>query len=395
MRYYSATIIALLLASACDSSDTTIDDIKQFPPDTIRYLMEDAPSNDPRKVEVTVTFGSDQSRESYMLSDAYIDGVGMDGTVFIRDLREKEIHRFSVKGEYLGKFGGQGSGPGEFNSLWPLMVIEDRVFTWDPRLQRLSIFSLQGNYQKSIQSPQYLSSQSFPLHNSSSNEYVIADHRLIGGSVRSATPTKSHFRIMKLDSTLNIIHTFFDTTVTREPVNIGPSLVFSKFAFDYVGPVIAVSSGLPIAWSYDDGYSINLLDPETGARRLIHIVDHRAPLIDEEWKSREMQNWVRLGYEEEARRKIVFNRFHRHISTMSWDDLGRLWVLDWPDDFEPEFYSYNVFSANGEWLSQQQIPVSAMLITSKGIYGVPLGKFLGSNLDYEEAPIFHFYSFKH
>lgn len=66
--------------------------------------------------------------------------VGPDGSILILDPTQKALLRFSPRGEYQGRLGRSGAGPGEFN--WPVRMgmLKDQLWVLDAQLMRISVF---------------------------------------------------------------------------------------------------------------------------------------------------------------------------------------------------------------------------------------------------------------
>ena len=72
--------------------------------------------------------------------------VGDDGSIFISDLVNKRIQKFSSSGEYLTEWGQAGKHPGGFHFPAGLGVSHDSVFVADSDLNRIQQFSLDGEF---------------------------------------------------------------------------------------------------------------------------------------------------------------------------------------------------------------------------------------------------------
>ena len=69
------------------------------------------------------------------------------GEVWVTDVGERAVFRWSAMGEELSRVGGVGEGPGEY--LRPGLLIEmdgDSVGLWDRQLQRISFFGPDGKF---------------------------------------------------------------------------------------------------------------------------------------------------------------------------------------------------------------------------------------------------------
>lgn len=77
--------------------------------------------------------------------------VGSDGSIWIVDLYLKTIRVFNKDGSYRTAVGREGQGPGEFKQLMAIGPYLDGIATWDPGQARVSVFSLDGEFQRSYQ----------------------------------------------------------------------------------------------------------------------------------------------------------------------------------------------------------------------------------------------------
>ena len=72
--------------------------------------------------------------------------LGPDGTVFVADAANREIRVFGLDGTHLRTFGRRGEGPGEFQSIYSIAWVGDRLLTFDPPLGRIGEFSAEGEW---------------------------------------------------------------------------------------------------------------------------------------------------------------------------------------------------------------------------------------------------------
>ena len=68
-----------------------------------------------------------------------------DGRYAVADGRELRITVYDPTGRLLSVFGREGSGPGEFRSIYGIWSIGDTLSVWDERLQRITRFSPAGD----------------------------------------------------------------------------------------------------------------------------------------------------------------------------------------------------------------------------------------------------------
>jgi hypothetical protein len=74
-----------------------------------------------------------------------------DGSLLVEDHQADEVHLFDAHGDLERLVGGAGSGPGEFQNLTELTVTPgDTVFTFDRRLNRVSVFGPEGGLLRTV-----------------------------------------------------------------------------------------------------------------------------------------------------------------------------------------------------------------------------------------------------
>lgn len=100
------------------------------------------------------------SEETYLEAPRCVTASG--DTVFVAESGTDEVRLFSLGGEYLGRIGRRGHGPGEFSSLRSLVVDSraSRLITIDNRL--VSIFTTDGRFLDSFLNPGALSLDVLP-----------------------------------------------------------------------------------------------------------------------------------------------------------------------------------------------------------------------------------------
>lgn len=94
---------------------------------------------------------NDDAMPKDMFFESAIDSVSdKDGYVYILDYRANNIKKFDASGKYAATIGRKGQGPGEFNMPFGMTVANDRLIIWDMGNIRLSTFSLEGEFIKSV-----------------------------------------------------------------------------------------------------------------------------------------------------------------------------------------------------------------------------------------------------
>ncbi len=72
--------------------------------------------------------------------------VGDDGSIYVSDLGNKRVQKFSSNGEYISEWGNSGKQPGEFHYPSGIAVSGESVFVADRELNRIQKFSTDGEF---------------------------------------------------------------------------------------------------------------------------------------------------------------------------------------------------------------------------------------------------------
>jgi hypothetical protein len=103
-----------------------------------------------------LTIGESQADTNDMFSQVVGATRLPDGGVLVGDVGAYALRLFAANGQFVRRFGRKGDGPGEIGYLKSLLRCGDSVVTVDISANRISMFSLGGNYVRSFRftSPQ-------------------------------------------------------------------------------------------------------------------------------------------------------------------------------------------------------------------------------------------------
>jgi len=376
--YVLSSILLFPVLSGCGSSKPA--SLEERVLDGVRmktYTANWTVPSDPFRVVKSTTFGTDQGENTYFFSSAYPVGVAEDGTVIIRDGRTRMIHRFSPEGKHLGAFGGEGHGPGEFDRVTHAVTMPEEVLVWDSNLSRVSRFDITGNLTSVISpgSAEYFPgrlSRIIPIHPDPQARLIaFSAYGINDAPTPPAATYESHFHAYLLDHDLKVVSTLMDTFRTFETAALG-----SGNSHNYLGPPVygrvavlhAAAPDLPFVWTWNKDYTIEFMDLDNGERWSATILKPVEP-VTSDLRELEYARWTDSGLEEQARRYIVFADHLPLIGYLLWDSAGRLWVNnDETTIEEPDSYTYEVFSTDGDWLFHQTLPERAFMFTANGFF---------------------------
>jgi hypothetical protein len=197
----------------------------------------------------------------YALTDVRFMEVGPDGTMYTLHPSERVIRIFDASGTLLSVLGGQGDGPGEFQSPGAMGMFADTLWVLDFRGYRFSFFSLAGTYLSSLTVP-YASIQ---------DPYTIQPPRAYGilfdGTVYGEPPA---FSSMVADGTLTH-RLIMPMTRDGQVTDTLPPIAFGRNQWAISEP--DGSGGFYRAQPFPDGPMSSLASDE----RALFIVDRGAP----------------------------------------------------------------------------------------------------------------------
>lgn len=135
---------ALLSTGSCEPKDTGEAAAESGGSDSLGWSA--TLSADPT-LEIGVGLGDAE----YQLTDVVSTWRAADGRILVADRGTQEIRAFGTDGAFQYAFGGEGEGPGEFRLLGDASPYRgDSIAVWDPRLLRISIFGLDGEFGRSV-----------------------------------------------------------------------------------------------------------------------------------------------------------------------------------------------------------------------------------------------------
>jgi hypothetical protein len=95
--------------------------------------------------------GVASGKEEYMLQEIGALEVDDTGRMYISDWKESHVKIFDQNGAYLKTLGRKGQGPGEFERINRLQIVNhNNLVIFDGNVKRLSVFSLEGEFEKAI-----------------------------------------------------------------------------------------------------------------------------------------------------------------------------------------------------------------------------------------------------
>jgi hypothetical protein len=142
------------------------------------------------------------------------------GAIVVADEGSFQLNIFDSSGGRRRTVGRRGGGPGEFQTISSIFTgAGDSIWTWDMRLHRLTVFTSQGDYARSlVLAPTQPGYQPRPV--------AILGNRILLAQVRSYSPSEGEQGVKRDSATLALLQP--DGTVEREFGHVPASEVFVR-----------------------------------------------------------------------------------------------------------------------------------------------------------------------
>src|SRR5688572_17904472 len=142
-------LVALAVLAGCSSDASTPKNDRVVVADSagVQIVQNQDPALDTTAVTVTeyLRIGEVDGPEEYQFHAIRDITILEDGRLFVADNGSKTIRIYGPDGRFQKKFGGPGTGPGEFGYVTMPFVWRDTVFAYDSQGSRLaSLFDTTG-----------------------------------------------------------------------------------------------------------------------------------------------------------------------------------------------------------------------------------------------------------
>jgi len=310
-----------------------------------------------------------------------------DGRLVVVDQQAQEVRIFSPGGEHLRTLGGPGSGPGEFgNQAGPALIgVGDTIFIPDLANQRVNRFTPEGE-----------PLGSFALDLSAGFPIAWQDD----GTGRIVSQTRPlNLPGQQADSMDLFVRRGAGGAITDTLFSVPSGRTFSfgeggpSFQFFSPEPIWALVGDSRLLFGVNDAYSLTLYGPDGTPERIIRMPYERRPVTeaDQELINDAMVRlWREFGLSgpqlEAMRAGIGFAEFYPAFAIVQGGPGGSIWVqhLQLPgdltaeerEDFNPGLgfgsSTWDVFDPEGRYLGPIEMPARFQPIrfVDDRIYGI-------------------------
>lgn len=279
----------------------------------------------------------------YMFSQ--IRDIAVDGqeNIYVADDKEINIKVYDKSGQYLRTIGRQGQGPGEIGRPYGIQVVNDReLMVHDGKNRRVHYFSLEGEFLRDIKFGLLWHSKLY----TASNKYYYA-------IVWLSEPPNSRMELMKLDAELNKLETIGIMTMSDPPQPIElfrPEITYKIMHNDC------------LLYGYPEDYELQIFSPEGKLIKKITRKYDPIPVSDEDRQRAEKD----FGPD----RKLIFKKYRPAYVEFLTDDQG--WIYVWFSGMleKGQKINYDVFDAEGKYLTKIQLPFRPHIWNKGKIYTI-------------------------
>jgi len=277
--------------------------------------------------------------ENYMFNKPWDVAEDSEGNIYIVDLGDSCVKKFSPEGEYLKTFGRQGQGPGEFGQCRYIEIDkDDTIYIRDLMFDRIQVFNTDGEFSNTIPDIRF---GKFRIINS--NKFLVWGYNYNPATPKSTTMTITSFKNEVLNEfSKSTIYTLSDKEMEMYVSSGGNSVSFTSDKQDYI--YLAYKSQNRIEKFDKNGKMLfktdRTLNFKTGYEKKTEFTDIERTI------------------------KVTLPKF-RHVSrAIQIDHKNRIWVLahkSHADDYDKvlakDIYELEVYSNDGILLGKLLYPV--------------------------------------
>jgi hypothetical protein len=274
-------------------------------------------------LENPLQIGKAAGKEEYMFQEIRAIEVDDAERIYISDWKESHIKIFDKNGVYLKTVGRRGQGPGEFQKINRLQIINhNQLSVFDGNLKRLSVFSLDGDFEKSI-----------PIQKMSPLDVGIGSNGyfLVKTVHLDPVSAKAGIAVNLYDPEFNLIKVLDADK---------PQDVLTPFQPYFVWALLTNND---ILLGNNERYSFSLYDPRGEKIRTINKDYKPIPISDGEKK-------IRLKNLQQSPNKNVPS-YYPAYQGITIDGEKRIIVQTWEKPKQGSGYCYDVFNIDGKFVA--------------------------------------------
>lgn len=292
-------------------------------------------------IKEVLSIGKTEGEEEYMFSQLRDITVDDAGNIYVLDIKEANVKKFSKDGEYIKSIGKKGQGPGEIGMPAFITISkQNEIVVEDPMSRRFAFFSFDGDFIKNL---------SFAKMSLVQIE-LDKEGNIIGGTIDMK---KQVYEVRKVSPEIDFICSYGSSPLSRNPQISNPFKPMLRWA---VLPDDTVVCGNA------EEYMLEVYNPNGEIIKKI-LKDYDPVKITEE-EIEEKKKEAHPG------RKLEIPTHHGPFYWFTVDDEGRIFVRTYKKASDGNGYYYNIFDKDGKYLADILLMALPQVIKNNMIYTI-------------------------
>ena len=206
-----------------------------------------------------------------------------DGRIAVADDGSRELRIYGANGALVRKLGGEGEGPGEFNSVILIGLLGDSLVAVDRRLRRVSLLHPDEGFSRSFTITEPVANLPIGAWFFESGSVLIEDFPLSDEDPREGGFNRYRARLKSCDMSGTLLSDFGEfpgeeAFMATHQTEDGPASEILSVPFGK-SPKVAVA-GDRLFFGSQDRYEISVLDSSGSLRTIVRLARSPVPVTD-------------------------------------------------------------------------------------------------------------------
>lgn len=285
---------------------------------------------------------SDKSQEFVWARSLDIDS---QGNIYILDNPSASVKKFAPDGTFIKSFGRQGHGPGETQSPFMIVILNDVIYVTDYSVDQMVTYDTNGNFLRNIRLR-----GKYPLFIRSVGSDKFVGYMEYWHRIKKLT--YQGFNLVLMDSEFNEIRILREYKFKFDPH-------YNNFQDRYTAYALAEDK-IYVAEDNREKYRINVFDFQG---QLLYVIEKDYEKVKfNQTELEEMNNSLWMIYKKFGRKGYTPIRsiYKKAITNMYYDKYGRLLVCSSIERNETNQYDFlvDVFKA-GKFLKKVKLDIGS------------------------------------
>ena len=312
------------------------------------------------------TVDGDSSYQLYRVESAAILS---DGRIVIANTGTSELRLYDERGTFIRSIGRDGEGPGEFRNVSNVWAgAGDTLLAWDFQLQRLSIFSADGEFLRSRSSR--AQRRHFAAGVLDDGSLIVVEQIPSGGLVAGRT-IDFEIHLLRDDpagAELDTLGRYPHSLAFIFEIPGGSSRAARQVTFSAFTSIAALGDRVAVATGR--GPEIRMHVRDAPGVTVLRWSEPPLPVTDADADAYKQQALERAPEESRARMRERFadEPFAEHFPATGrvlLEHGGRLWVEHWMHPHSEDPPMWTVFARDGRMLATVEMPPGFRLLAAR------------------------------